>query len=67
MIRCRVEGDARLLGLEGTANHDMSHPKATERRASSGRVLAYVQRAGGHGKATVHFSSPLLKSTSIEL
>lgn len=67
MISCRVEGNARLLGLEGTSNHDMSHPKATERRASSGRVLAYVQRGDGGGKATVHFSSPLLKSTSIEL
>lgn len=67
MIRCSIEGDARLLGLEGTGNSDMSHPRASERRASSGRVLAYVQRTGDNSKATIHFSSPLLKSASIEI
>lgn len=66
MISCRIEGDATLLGLEGTGNTDMSHPRANERRASAGRALAYVQR-GGAGKAKIHFSSPLLKSASIEI
>lgn len=66
MISCQVDGGATLLGLEGTGNSDMSHPKANERRACSGRALAYVQRDGA-SKATVHFSSPLLKSASIEI
>lgn len=66
LISCRVDGEATLLGLEGTGNSDMSHPKANERRACSGRALAYVQRDVA-GKATIHFSSPLLKSVSIEI
>lgn len=64
MIHCEVDGPVRLLGLEGTGNTDMSHPRASGRRASSGRVLAYVGRAGA-GTASLKFHSPLLKSAEI--
>ncbi len=64
MISCEVDGPVRMLGLEGTGNTDMTHPRASERRASSGRVLAYVGPAG-EGRATLKFSSPLLKSAEI--
>lgn len=60
MVSCHIEG-GRLLGLEGTGNTDMSHPRATERRASDGRVLAYVALNDGED-ARVRFTSPLLKS-----
>lgn len=65
MVTCHCEG-ARLLGLEGTGNTDMSHPRATERRASSGRVLAYVSLADGT-PARLRFTSPLLDSAEISL
>lgn len=68
MISCRVEGDATLLGLEGTGNHDMTHPKASQRRVSNGRLLAYVNRkANAKGNAKISFSSPLLNSAEISL
>ncbi len=65
MVTCHCEG-GRLLGLEGTGNTDMSHPRATERRASSGRVLAYVSLADGT-PARLRFTSPLLDSAEISL
>ena len=66
MIRCEVES-GRLLGLEGTGNTDMSHPRACERRASNGRVLAYIAADSSGSPVKVKFTSPLLKGTSIEL
>ncbi len=67
MISCRVEGNATLLGLEGTGNHDMTYPGAHERRVCNGRLLAYVRRGSEPGDAKFSFSSPLLKSTEISL
>lgn len=64
MIECRVDG-GRLLGLEGTGNTDMSHPRASSRRASDGRVLAYVEVPEGSPATSVRFSSPLLKSVEL--
>lgn len=64
MVRCEVESGT-LLGLEGTGNHDMSHPRASERRAVNGRVLAYVTPADGDGPVKVRFTSPLLKEATI--
>ncbi|MDE6525962.1 MAG: DUF4982 domain-containing protein [Muribaculaceae bacterium] len=66
MISCRAEG-AELLGLESPGNTDMTHPRATSRRASGGRVLAYVKLSGGENAARVICSSPLLKGLEIEL
>ena len=37
----------RLLGVENGSNNDMSHPRATTRRATSGRIVAYVQYPAG--------------------
>lgn len=65
MVRCEVESGV-LLGLEGTGNTDMSHPRATERRADNGRVLAYVGRGDADAPVRVKFTSPLLKPAVIE-
>lgn len=65
MVKCEVESGV-FLGLEGTGNTDMSHPRATERRASNGRVLAYVGRGDSAIPVKVKFTSPLLKSAIIE-
>lgn len=66
MVNCRVRGGARILGVEGTGNHDMSHPKAHNRRVSGGRLLVYLERDPEHsGNATITLTSPLLKTAAL--
>ena len=60
-IACRVEGPARLLGLEGSDNSDMSDYTAHHRRVFHGRLLAYIQTTGEAGEVRVRFTSPLLQ------
>ena len=60
MISCRVGGTARLLGLENSDNSDMSHPKAHQRRAYQGYLVAYVQVVD-EAPVKLVFSSPLLE------
>jgi len=66
MISCITDG-AELLGLESPGNTDMSHPRASSRRAADGRVLAYVVLPDAAAKARVRFSSPMLEGAEIEL
>lgn len=66
-ITCTIEGPARLLGLEGSDNSDMSDYTDNRHRAYHGRLLAYVQTTGEGGTARVRFSSPLLKGTEVVL
>ncbi len=67
MVACRISGGARILGVEGTGNHDMSHPRAIQRRVSGGKLLVYVQRTADKGEAKLTFTSPLLKTASLNL
>ena len=67
MISCQIEGPARLLGLENSDNSDMSHPKARQRRAHQGYLVAYVQATKGNAPLKVTFTSPLLKETTISI
>ena len=48
-ITCTVEGPARLLGLEGSDNSDMSDYTDNRHRVYHGRLLAYIQTTGGEG------------------
>ena len=66
-ITCRLEGPARLLGLEASNNTDMSDYTDNRHRAYHGRLLAYIQTVGEKGKVRVKFTSPLLKGTEITL
>lgn len=66
MVTCRVMGAGELLGLEGTGNQDMSHPKDHRRRVSNGHLLAYVKRTGA-GEVKVSFTSPLLQPAEVTL
>lgn len=66
-IRCHVDGPARLLGLEGSDNSDMSDYTDNRQRAYHGRLLAYIESTGVEGPVKVSFSSPLLKGTQIIL
>ena len=68
MVNCRVQGPARLLGLENSDNSDMSRPKAPQRRVYQGYLVAYVQAVGDKEEpVTVTFTSPLIGEAVIEL
>lgn len=66
-VTCEIEGPARLLGLEGSNNRDMSDYTDNRHRAYHGRLLAYVQTTGDKGEIRVKLSSPLLKGTEVRL
>lgn len=64
-IRCRIQGQAELLGLEAGNNEDMGDYNDNQQRAYHGKLVAYIKLKSEKVKLT--FSSPLLKSASIEL
>jgi hypothetical protein len=64
MISCQVEGPGRLLGLENSDNSDMSHPKARQRRAYQGYLVAYVQ-VTDEVPVKLTFSAPLLEDATL--
>lgn len=66
-ITCEIKGPARLLGLEGSSNTDMTDYTDNRHRIYQGRLLAYVQTTGEKGQARVKFTSPLLQGTEIVL
>lgn len=66
-ITCTIEGPARLLGLEGSDNRDMSDYTDNHHRAYHGRLLAYIQTTGEQGQVRVKFTSPLLQGTEVLL
>lgn len=66
-ITCRIEGPARLLGLEGSDNSDMSDYTDNHQRVYHGRLLTYIQTTGEKGSIRVRFTSPLLKGAEITL
>lgn len=64
-ITCRIDGPAKLLGLENSDNTDMGDYTDNKQRVYEGRLLAYVRNTDNSGKVTISFSSPLLKSAKI--
>lgn len=64
-ITCRVEGPAKLLGLENSDNTDMGNYRDNMQRVYEGRLLSYIRSGNVSGKVTVTFTSPLLKSAQI--
>lgn len=66
-VTCQIEGLARLLGLEGSNNGDMSDYTDNHHRAFHGRLLAYIQTTGEKGEIRVKLTSPLLKGTEVVL
>ncbi|MDR2129639.1 MAG: DUF4982 domain-containing protein [Odoribacteraceae bacterium] len=65
-VTCFIEGPARLLGLEGSNNQDMSNYRDNTHRVYLGRLMAYVQ-ATGTGTAKITFFAPWLQTTEITL
>ena len=66
-ITVQVDGPARLLGLEGSNNTDMSDYTDATHRAYRGRMLAYIQTTGEPGTVTVKCSSPWLEPVTVSL
>ena len=66
-ITCTIEGPARLLGLEGSDNRDMSDYTDNHHRAFHGRLLTYIQTTGEKSQVRVKFTSPLLQGTEVLL
>lgn len=66
-VTCQIEGPARLLGLEGSNNGDMSDYTDNHHRAFHGRLLAYIQTTGEKGEIRVKLISPLLKGAEVVL
>jgi len=66
-ILCQIAGEARLLGLEGSNNSDMSDYTDKRHRAYQGRLFAYIKPENKAGKVQVKFSAPLLKTVMVEI
>lgn len=60
-VTCRLQGHAKLLGLEAGNNEDMSDYIDNKQRVFHGRIIAYIQATGEAGSLNVKFSSPWLK------
>ncbi|EGK02308.1 sugar-binding domain-containing protein [Dysgonomonas gadei] len=63
-VTCRLQGQAKLLGLEAGNNEDMSDYTDNKQRVFHGRIIAYIQATGKAGSLSIQFSSPWLKSVT---
>jgi hypothetical protein len=61
-VTCRVEGPARLLGLEAGNNRDMGDYTDNTHRVFLGRMVTYIRAIGAKGEIKVTYSAPWLKA-----
>lgn len=66
-ITVEIDGPAKLLGLEGGNNTDMTDYTDSVHRAFRGRLLAYVETSGQPGPVTVTCSAPWLMPVQVSL
>jgi beta-galactosidase/beta-glucuronidase len=66
-ITCTVEGSAKLLGLEGCNNADMSDYTDNVQNAYHGTLVAYIQSIEGSQPVKLTFTSPELVGVVLEL
>ncbi|MBX2922271.1 MAG: DUF4982 domain-containing protein [Chitinophagaceae bacterium] len=66
MLNCRIEGPGKLLGLEAGDNTDTGNYTDNSQRVFRGRLIAYVE-ATGEGDINISFSSPWLKTATINI
>ncbi|MFB2118291.1 sugar-binding domain-containing protein [Parapedobacter sp. 2B3] len=66
-ISVQIDGPAKLLGLEGSNNTDMSDYTDDTHRAYRGRLLAYILSTGESGTVTVRCTSPWLEPVTVSL
>ncbi len=66
-VTCRIDGPAKLLGLEASNNQDMSDYTDNVHDVYHGRILAYVQATGSVGEVKIKFTAKGLKPAEIML
>lgn len=66
LLTCTIVGPGKLLGLEAGDNTDMGNYRDNNQRVYHGRMIAYVE-ATGEGEIKINFSSPWLKTTSVNI
>jgi beta-galactosidase/beta-glucuronidase len=66
-ITCTVEGSAKLLGLEGCNNADVSDYTDNVQNAYQGTLVAYIQATEGREPVKLTFTSPELVGVTLEL
>jgi hypothetical protein len=66
-MTCKIEGPAKLLGLEAGNNSDMGDYTDNVQHALHGRLLAYIQTTGQAGEIKVIFTAPGLKPAEVKL
>lgn len=66
-ITCKINGPAKLLGMENGDMSDMVGHKTNKLRVYRGRLIAYVECTGDNGNVDIEFSTNWLKSGKISL
>ncbi len=66
LLTCLVDGPGKLLGLEAGDNNDTGNYQDNIQRVYHGRMIAYIE-ATGEGEIKVSFSSPWLKTKSVNI
>ncbi|MFA5045344.1 MAG: sugar-binding domain-containing protein [Paludibacter sp.] len=66
-ITCKIDGPAKLLGMEASNNEDMGNYHDNVQRVYHGRLIAYIQSTGDVGKINLKFSAPWLKTANITI
>ncbi|MES2485777.1 MAG: sugar-binding domain-containing protein [Bacteroidota bacterium] len=66
-VTCKIDGPAKLLGLEAGNNSDMTDYTDNVQRVYHGHILAYVQSTGEAGTAKVTFTSQWLQPVTVDV
>ena len=66
-VTVRINGEGRLLGLEGGDMSDTSNLRDNRQRVVRGRLLAYVESTESVGEIVVSATSPLLGQAQLEM
>lgn len=66
-VACRVEGPARLLGLEAGNLRDTDDTTDAVHRVHHGRIVAYLQATGEAGPVRVGFAAAGLPDAAVDL
>lgn len=67
LVSCELSGDIRLLAMENGTDDATENFRNGKLRCVNGKVVAYIQSMGKNGKAKVKFTSPLLRSATLEI
>ena len=65
MIKCSVEGNGKLLGLENASPFANENYNTNQLRVKNGKLLAYIQATERNGNIIVKFDSPYLNGTEV--